>query len=113
MGRLELGLSEWALLFSAESPAAQPALQVHGVRASRSAGFLGLDSRPAGAARRLTAAGQMPRRYGSARPRTATQGRPLLVMLMLTIVVLSWVLALHDDDARSEDERNELPNVTS
>ena len=44
-------------------------------------------------------------------------GPPLLVMLVLTIVksrlgALSWVLALHDD-ALSEDERNELPNVTS
>jgi hypothetical protein len=30
MERVELGPSGWALLFSAESPAAQPALQVHG-----------------------------------------------------------------------------------
>ncbi len=74
------------------------------------------------------AAGQMPRRYGSARPHTATQGRPLLVMLnaddresysgyvlsceSYSGYVPSWVLALHDDDALSEDERNELPSVT-
>jgi hypothetical protein len=37
MERSELGLSEWALLFSAESPAAQPALPVYGVRTNRSA----------------------------------------------------------------------------
>ncbi len=78
--------------------------------------FLRFDSRPAGAARRPVAvafkfaAGQMPRRYGSARPHTATQGRPLLVMLMPTIVspTLGTVLALHDD-ALSEDERKNSP----
>jgi hypothetical protein len=55
-----------------KSPAAQPELQVHGVRTAcnRSAVFPRFDSRPAGAARRpfKFAAGQMPRRYGSARP---------------------------------------------